>query len=65
MALVVYRFRYRFVYILLLIDLVGVESGHSAIEVKDSQMKPEPQMRVTPLPIFGAKCKWKPIKRDK
>ena len=23
------------------IDLVGVESGHSAIEVKDSQMKPE------------------------
>ena len=23
------------------IDLVGVESGHSAVEVKDSQMKPE------------------------
>ena len=22
-------------------------------------------MRVTPLPIFGAKCKWKPCKRDK
>ena len=22
-------------------------------------------MRVTPLPIFGAKCKWKPFKRDK
>ena len=22
-------------------------------------------MQVTPLPIFGAKCKWKPIKRDK
>ena len=25
----------------------------------------KPQMQVTPLPIFGAKCKWKPIKRDK
>ena len=23
------------------------------------------ESRVTPLPIFGAKCKWKPIKRDK
>ena len=45
------------------IDLLGVESAHSAIEVKDSQMKP--QMRVTPLPIFGAKCKCKPFKRDK
>ena len=22
-------------------------------------------MRVTPLTIFGSKCKWKPIKRDK
>ena len=25
----------------------------------------KPQMRVTPLPIFGAKCKWKPFQRDK
>ena len=25
----------------------------------------KPQMRVKPLPIFGPKCKWKPIKRDK
>ena len=23
------------------------------------------QMRVTPLTIFGAKCKWKPLKQDK
>ena len=46
------------------IDLVGVESAHSATEVKDLQMKPETPMQVTPLPIFGTKCKWKPIKRD-
>ena len=39
------------------IDLVGEESAHSAIEVKDLQMKPETPMRVTPLPIFGTKCK--------
>ena len=25
----------------------------------------KPQMRVMPLPILGAKCKWKPVKRDK
>ena len=47
------------------IGLVGVESGHSVIEVKDSQWNLKPQMRVTPPPIFGAKCKWKPCKRDK
>ena len=39
------------------IDLVGVESAHSAIEVKDSQMNLKPRIRVTLLPIFGAKCK--------
>ena len=25
----------------------------------------KPQMRVTPVPTFGAKCKWEPFKRDK
>ena len=39
------------------IDLVGVESAHFAIEVKDSQMQPETPMGVMPLLIFGAKCK--------
>ena len=39
------------------IDLVGVKSAHSATVVKDLQMKPETPMQVTPLPIFGTKCK--------
>ena len=47
------------------IDLVGVESAHSAIEVKDSQMKPETPNASHANPISGAKYKWKPIKRDK
>ena len=47
------------------IDLVGVELGHSVIEVKDSQMKPETPNASHATPIFVAKCKWKPCKRDK
>ena len=43
------------------IDLVGVESGQS----RTRKWNLKPQMRVTPPPIFGAKCKWKPCKRDK
>ena len=34
------------------IDLVGVESAHSAIEVKDSQMKPETPNTSHATPYF-------------
>ena len=34
------------------IDLVGVESAHSAIEVKDSQMKPETPNAIHATPHF-------------
>ena len=52
------------------IDLVGVESAHSAIKVKDSQMKAETPNASQATPHFfffflRLKCKWKPIKRDK
>ena len=48
------------------IDLVGVESAHSATEVKDSQMKSETPNASHATPHFwGEKCKWQPIKRDK
>ena len=35
------------------------------LKSRTCKWNPKPQMRVTPLPIFGAKCKWKPIERDK
>ena len=43
------------------IDLVGVESAHSAIE----KWNLKPQMQVTQLPIFATKCKRQPVKQDK
>ena len=44
----------------------GVKSIHSAIEVWDSRKCDlKPQMRVTLLPMFGAKRKWQPLKWDK
>ena len=47
------------------IDLVGVESAHSAIEVKDSQMKPETPNASHGNPHFWREMQMKPIKRDK
>ena len=43
------------------IDLVGVESGHSAIEVKDSQMKPEPPNASHATPHFWREMRMKTL----
>ena len=47
------------------IDLVGVESILSAIEVKDSQMKPEIPNASHATPHFWREMQMEPIKRDK
>ena len=47
------------------IDLVGVESGHSVIEVKDSQMKPETPNASHATPHFWREMQMKTRKRDK
>ena len=47
------------------IDLVGVESAHSAIEVKDSQMKPETPNASHATPHFWREMQMASIKRDK
>ena len=47
------------------IDLLGVESAHSAIEVKDSQMKPETPNASHATPHFWREMQMKPFKRDK
>ena len=47
------------------IDLVGVESAHSAFEVKDSQMKPETPNGSHATPHFWREMQMEPIKRDK
>ena len=47
------------------IDLVGVESILSAIEVKDSQMKPEIPNACHATPHFWREMQMAPIKRDK
>ena len=43
------------------IDLVGVESGHSAIEVKDSQMKPETPNASHATPHFWREMRMKTL----
>ena len=48
------------------IDLVGVESAHSTIEGKDSQMKSEtPKCQSHHSPFLARNANGKPIKRDK
>ena len=47
------------------IDLGGVESGHSAIEFKDSQMKPETPNASHATPHFWREMRMKTLKRDK
>ena len=44
-----------------LIDLVAVESGHSAIEVKDSQMKPETPNASHATPHFWREMRMKTL----
>ena len=43
------------------VDLVGVESGHSVIEVKDSQMKPETPNASHATPHFWREMQMKTL----